>query len=202
MSIYKKLFGYFLILFSLSVIVMIGFPQFYSNNSAGRIDKEVPLNLDFLKNETAPIVLLYFGYVGCKTICTPSMSELSRIYDQIDKSKTKVYFGNLLDIYDKELPQLFAQHFHKDFRGVYLNKKEIQKIANQLRISFTTYVTDVGELDHSGYLYLLEKSKSDKNYRQKYIYTTRPFDEKTIVNDINKLTQKGFKNEKIISTHQ
>ncbi len=201
MSIYKKIFGYFLILFSLLVIVMIGFPQFYSNNSAGRIDKETSLDLNFLKNETSPIVLLYFGYVGCKTICTPSMSELGKIYNQLDHAKTKVYFGNLLDIYDKELPQLFAQHFHKDFRGVFLDKQEIQEIANQLRITFTTSMTDSGELDHSGYLYVLEKGVYDKNYRQKYIYTTRPFDEKTIVSDINDLT-KGFKNETIISAHR
>ena len=202
MSIYKKLFGYFLILFSLSVIIMIGFPQFYSNNSAGRVDKEVTLDLNFLKNETSPIILLYFGYVGCKTICTPSLNELSRIYNQLNKKRTKVYFGNLLDIYDEELPQLFAEYFHKDFKGIYLNKKEIQNIANQLRINFTTSLTDAEELDHSGYLYILEKDPNDKNYRQKYIYTTRPFDEKTIINDINKLTKQGLANEKIISAHR
>ena len=187
MSIYKKIFGYFLILFSLIFIVLIGFPQFYASNSSGRIDKEVYLDINFLKHETSQVVLLYFGYVGCKTICTPSMTELNEIYSQLNRSKVKVYFINLLDSSDKELPQLFAQYFNENFIGMYLDKKEIQELVNQMRITTTTSLSDSEELNHSGHLYVLVKDDKNSNYKQKYIYTTRPFDKSIIIEDINNL---------------
>ena len=185
MSIYKKIFGYFLILFSLAFIVLIGFPQFYSNNSSGRIDKEITLDIDFLKNETSPVVLMYFGYVGCETICTPSMTEIDRVYSELNTSKVKVYFVNLLESHDPELPELFAQHFNKDFIGVHLTKQKLQELSSQIRLATTTSLLDTQELNHAGYLYVLVKE--DGAYVQKYIYTTRPFEESIIVDDIRQL---------------
>ncbi|MCH9812581.1 MAG: SCO family protein [Epsilonproteobacteria bacterium] len=199
MSLTKKLFGSFLILFSLLVIVMIGLPQIYANNAAGRIDKEITVDLKFLNGETSPVVLLYFGYVGCETICTPAMSEISQIYRALDPDKTEVYFVNLLEHYDKELPTLFAKHFHKDFHGVYLTKEEILKVVNQLRINYTTSLRDISQLNHSGYLYLLEKSSDNLSYQQKYMYTTRPFHQEAIISDVRYITQQGITHDKTLS---
>jgi len=186
-SLYKKVFGYFLILFSLFSILIIGVPQFYSSNNSGRIDKEIDLKLNFLKNEKAEVVILYFGYVGCDTICVPSLSELDEIYKEIDKTKTSVYFINLLDIIEKDLPNLFASHFNKDFKGVYLDKSELLKVTKMLNVVYTKSFTNSYELNHAGYLYILQKDKENKSYKQKYIYTTRPFAKTIIVEDIKKL---------------
>ncbi|NQY94284.1 MAG: hypothetical protein HRT43_08985, partial [Campylobacteraceae bacterium] len=82
----KTVFGYFLILFAMVFMVIIALPQFYSNSSSGRINKDVILEFDFLKEEKVPVVMLFFGYVGCGDICIPAMSELSTIYEELDKS--------------------------------------------------------------------------------------------------------------------
>ena len=166
---------------------MIGLPQLYTIDSSGKIEKEIDLDIDFLKDETSKVILLYFGYVGCESICTPSMTELNRIYSKLNSNSVSVYFVNLLDSSDKELPQLFAQHFNEKFIGVYLSKKEIQELIKQIRVTTTVSMADTGELNHSGHLYVLLKNSKNIGYKQKYIYTTRPFKESAIVNDINDL---------------
>lgn len=184
----KTIFGYFLIVFSFSIIIMIGFPQIYSSNSPGRINKEISLDFDFLKEEKSPVVLLFFGYVGCSNICAPAMTELSRIYEQLNKTKTKVYFINVLDATSKELPNVYAKNYHKDFKGIYLDVLGLQKIADKLNLSIIKI--DNTEVSHSGYLYVLEKDLVSKKYNLQYIYTTRPFDEKSIIFDVNSLMEK------------
>ena len=191
MSFYKRLFGYFLIVFSLLVIVMIGFPQIYSSNSSGRIDKEIDVDFKYLQDETSDIVLLYFGYVGCDTICVPSMTEINEIYNKINNKNVKVYFINLLVNLDQNLPQLFAEHFNKNFKGIYLNKKELLKVTSKLNVVFSKSPVDKYELNHAGYLYILQKNNTNNGYKQKYIYTTRPFKQNMIVEDINNLLKQG-----------
>lgn len=185
MSIYKKLFGYFLIIFSLLLIIAIGLPQLYSTGPAGRIEKEVVLELDFLKEETAPLVLVYFGYVGCETICIPSLQEIAEIYKSVGSRDVKVYFINLIELDDKELPKRFAEFFHEDFIGLYLEPKELQKVVQIMNISYTKSITDKNELNHSGHLYLLKRENSA--YTRKLIYITRPFDQEIVINDIRDL---------------
>ena len=185
----KTIFGYFLIVFSLLFIILIGFPQIYSNNSSGRIDKEVALDLNFLKQENSPIVLLFFGYVNCGDICAPAMRELNKIYEQLNQSKTKVYFLNILNSTNQELPKPYAQSFNKNFKGIYLNPLEIKEVSSKLNLSLS-YI-DNKKVSHTGHLFILEKNLDKKGYYLKYIYTTRPFDEKSIINDINALTLKN-----------
>ena len=188
MSLYKKLFGYFLILFSLLTILMIGLPQIFSANNSGRIDKEIKIDEKFLINEKANIVLLYFGYVGCDTICVPSLSEINTIYSQVSNKKNiSVYFVNLLTNIDKDLPQLFASHFNKDFKGIYLNSNELKITASNFNVNYSKSLTNNYELNHAGYLYLLEKDIITQKYKQKYIYTSRPYATQLIIKDINKL---------------
>lgn len=190
MSVPKKLFGIFLIFSSFLLIVAIGMPQIYANDTSGRVDKEIPVQLSFLQEERAPVIMLYLGYVGCETICTPAMTELSRIYSQLREKDVHVYFVNLLDKYrtDQDLPNRFAQHFNKAFKGVYLTDHQIQDVIQQLPVIRTNSLTDNYEMNHSGYLYILTKETHSPQYRLKYIYTSRPFSEQTIVTDIEKIT--------------
>lgn len=187
MSIYKKLFGYFLILFSLLLIVAIGLPQLYLSESVGRIDKEAVLKLDFLKDEDSPVVLVYFGYVGCETICTPSLQEIAEIYKSAESKDVKMYFINLINLDDKDMPNRFAKHFHKEFIGLYLEPKELYDVVSTMNISYTKSLSDKNDLNHSGHLYLLKKENS--SYTRKVIYVTRPFDKEMVIRDIQSLIQ-------------
>ena len=187
MSLYKKIFGYSLILFSLVFIILIGMPQLYQGDSAGRFEKETRLDLDFLNKEDAKVVLLYFGYVGCENICTPSMSEINEIYTKVANKNIEVYFVNLLDSQEQDLPDVFAKHFNKNFHGIYLNKLELKELSNQMKIAYTKSVTNQFDINHAGHLYLL--IKDNESYLQKYIYTTRLFNIDRIVEDIQHILQ-------------
>lgn len=188
MSIYKKVFGIFLIFFSLFLIIAIGLPQLYTSKAIGRIDKEVAVNISFLEDFDSPIVLFYFGYVGCETICTPAMNEITQMYEEVDQTKVKVYFINLLPNNDSQTTQNYAKYFHQKFDGIYLNEEDVQKIRRQLNINTTNSLIDSTEINHTGFLYLLVQN-TDKKYKQKYIYTTRPFNKKLIIEDISTLLQ-------------
>lgn len=182
----KNILGIGLVICTLLTLLLLGFPQVFSSNSSAKVEKEKLLKFDFLKNETSKIVLLYAGYVGCKTICVPSLQELNHIYKKVaEKKDLSVYFVNLLDESNEEQVKRFSSYFNNDFKGVYLSKKEKINIFNNLNINYSKSLSDKLEINHSGYLYLLEKK--EQNYYQKYIYTTRPFNEELIINDLKTL---------------
>jgi protein SCO1/2 len=168
--------------------VLIGFPQVFSLSNSGRIDKRIDTNVSFLQNEKADIVLVYFGYVGCNNICIPSLTEINTIYSKLeDKNNVSIYFVNLLNNVDSNMPQQLASAFNKDFKGIYLKDEELKKVTSLFDVVYTKSLLYDYELNHPGYLYLLEKDDSKNSYKQKYIYTTRPYAVDFIVKDINKL---------------
>jgi len=179
----KTILGYFLIFFALLFMIVIALPQFYSGNSSGRINKNISLEFDFLKEENTPVVMLFFGYVGCGDICIPAMNELSTIFEQLDKRTTKVYFVNVFDETKEALPLEYAKAYNSEFKGIYLDKFGIKKVAEKLTLAIVKISPQ--EISHTGHLYILKKDELSSKYYLKYIYTTRPFDEKAIVKDIN-----------------
>ena len=54
MSLKKKILGLLLILATFSILFLIFIPSFYSNNTAGKFEKEVDINLQFLEKEEKP----------------------------------------------------------------------------------------------------------------------------------------------------
>lgn len=182
----KKLgFGIILILLTFSTLFISAIPSIYSNNSAGKIYKEVNTNFNFLKKEKKPYILLYFGYVGCYTVCPPALNEISQIYKNLDKDKFSFYFVNLQENTPKENVDQFAKVFNENFKGVYLNNKEIIELISKLNVKYLPSVFDKYEIDHSGFLHVLKRDKD--LYTQKFIYTTRPFDTEYIIKDLNSL---------------
>lgn len=181
----KKIFGVLLVLLSFIVPFLAMNPNLYSQNSAGKIYKEVEVQFDFLKEEKKEIVLLYFGYVGCRTICFPALTEILQIYENINKNRVSFYFINLQDGVKPRVSDLFAKAFSEDFTGVYLSKKQKSEIVSKLNVKYLPSAFNKYELDHSGFLYVLKKQ--NKKYVQKFIYTARPYDIEFISNDLKKL---------------
>jgi protein SCO1/2 len=184
MSKIKIIFGIFLITLMLSTLLFSAFPSLYSNNKTGKIYKQVDTNFNFLKNENSEYVLLYFGYVGCTTICTPALTQINQIYKELDSNKFAFYFINLQVNTPEEIVDQFAKYFNKNFNGIYLNNEEIKKITNKLSVKHIPSMVDKNEIDHTGFLYVLKKEK-DNIYQQKFLYTTKPFQIEEIINDLN-----------------
>eukprot|EP00767_Chilomastix_cuspidata_P007862 gnl/Chilomastix_cuspidata/8733.p1 GENE.gnl/Chilomastix_cuspidata/8733~~gnl/Chilomastix_cuspidata/8733.p1 ORF type:complete len:192 (+),score=4.36 gnl/Chilomastix_cuspidata/8733:37-612(+) len=187
MSKKKKFFGLMIILILIATIFSTALPILYSNDKAGKVNKEIQnINFDFLKNETKEYVLLFFGYVGCGNICPPALNSISQIYNRLDKDHFSFYFINLQpNVFEKDVKP-FAKAFNKDFKGIYLNKKELVDITSKLQVKYSPI--NIIDMDHTGFLYLLEKSANNM-YKQKFIYTARPFDIEYISNDLNTINR-------------
>jgi protein SCO1/2 len=184
----KKLFGVFLILFLSFSSIFIGYINQFFGNSGGKVvlNKKIQnnLNLDLSYN----YFLIYFGYVGCESICTPSLSEINRIYNSLPNNiqkKVKVYFVNIKTEIDKDLVDNFAKYFNKSFSGIYLDKNDLDIAAKDFNLQFSKVMLNDFEIDHRGYLYIVKNSQNGLLLEN--MYTNRPFDTKSISNDIKNL---------------
>lgn len=185
MSLKKRIIGLLLIISTFSILFIIFIPSFYSNNTAGKFEKEVDINLGFLEKEEKPIVLFFFGYVGCTEVCTPALHQLNEIFKKIDSNNVSLYFINLLTSADPQSVDDFAKSFNPAFKGVYLSQKEIDTVITKLNVMSVPSLLDKNVIDHSAFLHLFKKDNG--LYKQKYIYTTSPFDIDYIVKDIKKI---------------
>lgn len=180
----KKLFyGILLIIISFFMIAFINFVYLFSDS--GKIKKEVAVDFKFLKKETKPIVLLYFGYTGCSNICIIALNQINNLYKTIDNKRVSVYFIDLLTNVEKDLTNKYAKSFNKEFVGLNFSKPDLLKITGKLRVNFATSLLDKDEINHTGFLYLFEKK--DDYYIQKYVYTNTPYDIKLIKKDVDNI---------------
>jgi len=185
-----KLIGIFnaKVLISLIVIMVLftlGFPlAMFTNEMQGRISLKESIELPFPVNDEAEVILLYFGYVGCQTICMPSLKEIALVSKEFNDSKrVAFYFVNIAK--KSEGAKEYAQYFHKNFIGLDLPLAETSKLMSDLRAYSSDSLSGDGDMSHTGYLYLI-KSSGKENFELKYMYYTRPFDAKYIVTDIKK----------------
>lgn len=185
MSIKKRFFGIILIILTFSVLFIIMIPTFYSNNPAGKFQKEINIDLKFLEKEKKPIVLIFFGYVGCTDICIPALKQIDEIFKKIDQDVVSFYFVNLLATALPQSVDEYAKIFNPKFNGIYLKKEDINRIISELNVLSVPSIFDKNIIDHSGFLHLFVKNEAF--YKQKYIYTTSPFDVDFISKDINKI---------------
>ncbi len=136
----------------------------------------------FLEAERSKAVLLYFGYVGCTSICIPTLNELAPLYQKIKSRHPGIafYFVNLNPTQPSEWVEPFAKSFHPDFHGIYATLEQ----SDRLERDFNLAVSEGAEMRHSSNLYLMVLEKN--HYVLKRIYTTHPYPEKTILEDIKR----------------
>lgn len=146
-----------------------------------RIEKE-GIEPWFLKDEKAPIVLVYFGYVGCTSICIPTLNEFAPLYQKIKSRHPRIafYFVNLNPTQPREWVEPFAKSFHPDFHGIYATLEQ----SDRLERDFNLAVSEGDEMGHSSNLYMMVLEKN--HYVLKRIYTTHPYPEKTILEEIER----------------
>lgn len=180
--------------FTLFIAVLILIPlmqmMIFSNTTTGKIVINQPIEAEYLQNSEHSIHLLFFGYVGCAKVCTPILEHISELYTSQEfapiRSETEIIFVNLMPDISSEQVQLFAGAFHKDFKGVYLNSKEIMSIDRNLGVFFADSLTEEGEIDHSDHIYLIATNENGEKVL-KNIYSTHPINHSIIIQDIQKL---------------
>lgn len=168
---------------ALLLLIFLGFPlMMLGGEKQGKVTLEEKVELPFKIKSNAKVILLYFGYVGCRTICTPSLEEIADIYNNLEDIKdVSFYFVNIAK--EGVGAQEFARYFHKDFIGLQLTQNEISNLMGDLRAYSSDALVADGDIYHTGYLYLITQKKQD-DFVLKTMYYTRPFDIKSIALDI------------------
>ena len=172
-------------LFVFLVLGLLGLPLvMLSGNKQGKVILDEEVALPFMVEQEKRVILLYFGYLGCTTICTPSLEEISSIYTQSGAPKgLAFYFINLAP--ESGDLDAFVHYFHKEFIALQLSDEKRQKLMRDLRAYSSESLSGDGEISHTGHLYMIKQDRQ-KNFTLKVMYYTRPFDVESIVNDIKK----------------
>jgi len=167
------------------VLIMLGFPLLLLTESRqGKVSLDENIELPFNVKNEVEVILLYFGYVGCKTICIPSLEEIALISDEFSDSKrVEFYFVNIAK--NSDGAKEYAHYFHNKLIGLDLEQNETFKLMGDLKAYSSDSLRGDDEMSHTGYLYLI-KNSGQQNFELKYMYYTRPFDTKSIVTDIKK----------------
>ena len=176
----KFLKGFLLLVILISTSILL--PLLSTNNYKVKINKSV--NIDILKSENKPYILLYFGYVGCVNSCMPRLKEIANIYKKVNNENFEFYFINLLKDSNSKEAKLFAKSFHKKFNGIYLNEKDLNKLTKEFKLFYSKSFLNEYEINHTSFLYLIEREKNI--YKLKNIYIAKPFSNK-IIDDLKNL---------------
>lgn len=179
-------------IFFIGLLVLIPLIQMFtfSNTTEGKIIIDQPIEADYLKDSESKIYLVFFGYVGCTKVCTPILQQIGELYGSPMftpiRSKVGIRFINLLPDIPLNQIQDFAQSFHPDIKGIYLDSKNLMELDRKLGVFFADSLLEDGEIDHSDHIYLITvDAKGDVILKN--IYSTHPINENLIVHDIQKL---------------
>lgn len=171
----------FLFLFTIPFLQSI----LFSTNSQSTIEVNKSVEASFIKSDKK-FVLVFFGYVGCKDVCTPLLQELNSLYESKEfetlKEHVEIIFVNLTPEIEEFQPDLFAKFFNKNFKGIYLSKKETLTIERVFGVYFSKNLSDKTQLNHTDNIYLIENNRDNKIL--KTIYLTHPLKTKKLINDI------------------
>lgn len=143
---YRGMIGTILIIISFSWLFILPFIPLKSNHT-------ITANL----LTQAHNALVFFGYPGCRDICSPVLLHLQKIYESCaNPQQLAVVFVNLWEDMTTSETQQYVQFFHKDFIGL--------AFSNELNQSFGVWkIPQPNEqLIHSDYIYLLENKQNNQ----------------------------------------
>jgi protein SCO1 len=185
----KTIFIFLIFLFFITIPFLQSL--IFSSNTEGaiKIDKEV--KADFIYSDKK-IILLFFGYFGCKDVCTPLLYKLSDLYESQEfttiKDEVDIFFINLTPEAEQDQPDLFAKFFNKNFKGVYLSKKDIFNLDRTFGVFFSRDLSDKTELNHTDFVYLIENNLNSKILKS--MYSIHPLKTAKLIDDMILLDSK------------
>lgn len=134
-------------------------------------------------------VLVFFGYVGCATACTPRMQEITSLYKELaqkgQSDHLSVLFINLQSTMSTQEADTYAKSFHPEFIGVTYDKQKLLTTLRMFQAYYSHSLLDSQEIEHTQFLYSVYQDTSS-NFYLNNIYMHIPYDKEMIVNDLIK----------------
>lgn len=185
---YRKIFAVSALFLTLIVaaplVVSLLFNKTTVDNGKIIINKQI--EAPFLSGVQKNTIALFFGYVGCAKICVPTLSRLNDVYESPSlkeiKSSTAFVFVNLTPDISKELPQIFAGGFNKEFIGLHLNRRELLSVDREFALFYSDGIADKSKIAHSDFVYLIKRENG--KLVLKNIYMTHPLNPEALMSDI------------------
>ena len=180
------------IIFFIFLLIAVPLIQslFFTQQTSGKIVINQHIDASYLQKSDKDFILVFFGYVGCVNVCTPVLHDLNTFYESKGFAPLKPFvafsFINLIPELESNQPEMFAKSFNPEFKGIYLSQKELMTVDRDFALFFSKSLRDVGEIDHSDHLYLIERQKNG-SLILKNIYTMHPLNKDIIIKDILKL---------------
>jgi len=160
----------------------------FSNNYENGIVMDKKIDSTFIQSDKK-IIIIFFGYFGCDDVCAPILYKLNNLYESKKLNDIRkdidVLFVNLTPEVENSEPNLFAKYFNKNFKGIYLSKKEVLQIDRGFGVYFSKDLSDETELNHTDHIYLIQNKKNTKILKK--IYSSHPLRMDAIINDIKNI---------------
>jgi cytochrome oxidase Cu insertion factor (SCO1/SenC/PrrC family) len=119
--------------------------------------RDQPFELNQLEGK---LVMLFFGYTYCPDICPTELASLAAVFDALGDQAERVQglFVSLDPARDTpEVLANYVSYFHPAVMGLTGSQAEIERVAQQYRVSYQRHERADGSysLDHSANLYLI-----------------------------------------------
>jgi len=190
----KQLIGWALFI---ALLIAIPFVMLFigqDNVHGSKIEVNKNVEVPWLEKSDKKVTLVFFGYVGCADVCAPLLYEIENIYRSSElkefNSEVEVVFINLIPEMKPSSVDSFAKSFDIDFKGVYLNRKELLKIERDFRLFFSTSIFDRESINHTDHIYLIRNNRDNRTLYA--IYPTHPLSKELLIEDMKTITEYSY----------
>lgn len=159
----KKYLSAFLlvILLILPAALLVG-ASYYGNSYP--IEGKVIDTPQFLTSKESDLSVVFFGFVGCASVCPNSLTKLGTVLDSIGEQYPNKSVGAVFVDIRKQTDSLSAVNYGYQFsdkiRGTYIPQKDRQQVIEDFSLQIKPADNQLPLL-HTDHFFLLEKQESD-----------------------------------------
>jgi len=143
------------------------------------------IQLPFLDDAPAPIVVAFAGFPGCGTVCPRGLSVLDALYDGVHEErahKLDILFINIQKYTPPAVTAAYASSFNPEFLSYTVTPEDATLVYDSL--SLRSFDNEESMVSHSGFIYVFVQESG--LWRIERVYRNIP-PSSQLVDDINKL---------------
>lgn len=140
--------------------LVIGFS--YLGKSHPLEEKKITTH-SFLLDSTNDIEIVFFGYVGCASICPTSLAKLGTVLDSVEKSYPNTEVGSVFIDINESARQIkteqYGQQFSRKIRGINISNDEKENIIQQYGLRINKSPNKPEKIFHTDHFFVLKNEE-------------------------------------------